>query len=170
MSGKIVALIIIVIAAIGGAGLYYLQVYHYYFDLPEAATVGLIPVDGEDPVALPVTGFQGIDAESSPIRYRACFQLDGDAQALEGRFVEMEDMEPRIAPFWFDCFDTEAIAEGVADGSIKTYLGGKNVGYGVDRIVAIGADGQGFAWNDLNNCGEKAYDGTVVGEECPELP
>ena len=46
----------------------------------------------------------------------------------------------------------------------------KNVHYGVDRIVAITDDGRGFVWHELNDCGEKAYDGTVVGEECPPAP
>jgi len=169
MNGKIVAIAIILIAAIAGAGLYYLQVYHYYFDLPEATSVELIAEDGTV-VALPVSGFDGIDATSSPIRYRACFRLEGDPASLPGRYTAYEVTEPRVPPFWFDCFDTPAISEGIADGSIKTYLGGKNVAYGVDRIVAIADDGRGFAWNDLNNCGEKAFDGTVVGEECPERP
>jgi hypothetical protein len=40
----------------------------------------------------------------------------------------------------------------------------------VDRIVAVTDHGQGFAWHELNACGEKAYDGTVVGETCPPRP
>jgi hypothetical protein len=31
-------------------------------------------------------------------------------------------------------------------------------------------DGFGYVWHELNNCGHKAYDGTVVGEECPPRP
>ncbi|HBR38682.1 MAG TPA: histidine kinase, partial [Sulfitobacter pontiacus] len=39
-----------------------------------------------------------------------------------------------------------------------------------DRIVAITSDGRGYVWHELNDCGDKAYDGTVVGEACPERP
>ena len=49
-------------------------------------------------------------------------------------------------------------------------MGVKNIHFGVDRIVAITEDGKGYVWHALNNCGEKAYDGTVVGEECPPRP
>ena len=52
-------------------------------------------------------------------------------------------------------------------GKATAFLGQKNIHYGVDRIVAITQDGRGYAWQELNNCGEKAYDGTVVGEDCP---
>ena len=62
------------------------------------------------------------------------------------------------------------IAAELDAGTALTFLGGKNVAYGVDRIVAITEDGRGYVWHELNDCGEKAYDGTVVGEECPALP
>ena len=55
-------------------------------------------------------------------------------------------------------------------GAVLVFLGQKNVHYGVDRIVAIHEDGRGWVWQDLNDCGEKAYDGTVIGEECPPRP
>ena len=55
-------------------------------------------------------------------------------------------------------------------GTAQAFIGQKNVDFGVDRIVAITQDGRGYVWHDLNHCGEKAYDGTVVGEECPARP
>ena len=55
-------------------------------------------------------------------------------------------------------------------GTALTFLSQKNIHYGVDRVVAITSDGRGYAWHELNDCGEKAYDGTVVGEECPPPP
>ena len=75
--------------------------------------------------------------------------------------------DPRNAPGWFDCFDAPAIARDLADGNATAFIGVKNIHFGVDRIVAITQDGRGYAWHELNNCGHKAYDGTVVGEECP---
>lgn len=74
------------------------------------------------------------------------------------------------APGWFNCYDAVAIAEALKSGQAQAFLGVKNIHYGVDRIVAVTSDGKGFVWHALNNCGEKAYDGTVVGEECPPRP
>jgi hypothetical protein len=89
---------------------------------------------------------------------------------LTETYVAFERPEPRNAPGWFDCFDAGAIAAALQDGTARAYLGGKNVAYGVDRIVAITEDGRGYVWHDLNECGDKAYDGTVIGEACPPRP
>jgi hypothetical protein len=41
----------------------------------------------------------------------------------------------------------------------------------VDRIAVIGADGRGFVWHELNNCGEQIYNGSaIVTEACPPRP
>ena len=79
----------------------------------------------------------------------------------------MDAPAPRNAPSWFECFDAQAIAAELEAGTALTFLGQKNVEFGVDRIVAITEDGRGYIWHDLNECGEKSYDGTVVGETCP---
>ena len=85
-------------------------------------------------------------------------------------YVPVEKAVPRNAPHWFDCFDAAAIAAELQAGTALAFMGEKNIRYGVDRIVVLTDDGRGYAWNDLNDCGEKAYDGTVVGEECPPRP
>ena len=54
-------------------------------------------------------------------------------------------------------------------GEGQAFLAQKNVHYGVDRIVAILPGGRGYVWHQLNNCGELAYDGTQIGEDCPPL-
>ena len=73
-------------------------------------------------------------------------------------------------PGWFDCFDAKAIGEELEAGTALTFLSQKNIHFGVDRIVAITSDGRGYIWHELNDCGEKSYDGTVVGEACPDQP
>ena len=151
-----------------GAVLYYLQVYGYYREVPAGDGVMLV-TEGGEPEPIPFADFRAIDADSSPIRYRACFTTTLPPGDLE-RFAAVPDVVPRNAPGWFDCFDAEAIAAELAAGTARTYLGAKNVHYGVDRIVAITDDGRGYAWQELNDCGEKAYDGTVVGEACPPRP
>jgi len=29
-------------------------------------------------------------------------------------------------------------------------------------------DGQGYAWHELNDCGEKLYDGSAKDQSCPK--
>ena len=156
-------------ALIAGAGLYYLQVYGFYDKVP-ATNVTLVSLSTAQPEPIITDAFQGIDADSSPIRYRACFTTINSLALLTETYVLLDDVTPRNAPDWFDCFDAAALGAELKAGTALTFLGGKNVHYGVDRIVAITDDGRGYVWHELNDCGEKAYDGTVVGEECPALP
>ena len=166
MSGKIVGIVLMLSALIAGAGLYYLQVYGYYEEL-DGGEVTLVTLAGALPEPILAEGFRGIDAESSPIRYRACFTTPQSLAMLSETYVMLEEATPRNAPGWFDCFDAAAIAAEIEAGTALVFLGAKNVAYGVDRIVAITEDGRGYAWHELNDCGEKSYDGTVVGEACP---
>ncbi|MFD2738489.1 DUF6446 family protein [Sulfitobacter aestuarii] len=171
MNGKIVGIAILLMAAIAGFGLYYLQIYGFYREVPgpEHGLALVSRAGGEaDPIA--VTGYRAIDADSSPIRYRACFTTDQDPAALGATYVTLDGLEPRNAPGWFDCFDAGAISQALGNGTAQVFLAQKNIAYGVDRVVAITDAGQGFVWHELNECGEKSYDGTVVGEECPARP
>ncbi|MGC1506606.1 MAG: DUF6446 family protein [Sulfitobacter sp.] len=169
MNGKIVGIVILISALIAGAGLYYLQIYGFY-EAVAKEEVTLVSLNSEVPEPILFDSFQAIDANSSPIRYRACFTTTQSLAFLTESYVLFDAPPPRNAPAWFDCFDAAAIASEITAGTALTFLGGKNVHYGVDRIVAITDDGRGYVWHELNDCGEKAYDGTVVGEECPALP
>ena len=172
MMGKLIAVIIVVITLVAGGALYYLQVYAYYDTVPVtgATDVQMIGQETNAPEPVPHSAFQAIDSESSPIRYRACFATPLTPDAARARYVVAPDIEPRNAPDWFDCFDAAAISDALNAGTAVTFQGAKNIAYGVDRIVAITDDGRGFVWHELNDCGEKAYDGTMVGEECPPRP
>ena len=171
MTGKLLALILVISAVLAGAGMYYLQVYGFYYEIePRPGQDVVLLAQGTDtPEVITYSAFQAIDADSSPIRYRACFETDLTPDELT-RFVPAEDPEPLTAPGWFDCYDAVSLADALKTGQAQAYMGTKNVHYGVDRIVAITQDGKGYVWHALNNCGEKAYDGTVVGEECPPRP
>jgi Family of unknown function (DUF6446) len=169
MNGKIVGIVIMVSALIAGLGLYYLQIYGFYREVP-AADVTLVSLGTQEPETIAADGMQAIDADSSPIRFRACFTTDLSLPLLTETYVLVDSATPRNAPGWFDCFDAEALGSEIEAGTALTFLGQKNIAYGVDRIVAITDDGRGYVWHELNDCGEKAYDGTVVGEECPPLP
>lgn len=171
MTGKLLAILLLLSALAAGVGMYYLQVYGFYYTVEPrpGQDVMLLAEEADTPAPVAYSAFQAIDANSSPIRYRACFETDLTAQDLAG-FVKVEDPEPLTAPGWFECYDAVTLAATLASGQAQAFMGEKNIHYGVDRIVAITQDGKGYVWHALNNCGEKAYDGTVVGEECPARP
>lgn len=151
---------------IAGTALYYLQVYGFY-DEVGGGDVQLVSVVSNLPEPIPFDGLTAIDADSSPIRYRACFTTEFSLPLLSETYVLADTSTPRNAPGWFECFDATAIGEALEAGSALAFMGQKNIAFGVDRIVAITEDGRGYVWHELNECGEKSYDGTVVGEACP---
>lgn len=170
--GRLLALVLILSSLLAGGALYYLQVYGYYREIAATGSgdVMLMQQVNQQPQDLAVKGFKAIDADSSPIRYRACFTTDVPMDVLTETYVAAPGHEPRNAPGWFDCFDAAALGAELEAGTARSFLGAKNIAYGVDRIVAVTDDGRGYVWHDLNECGEKSYDGTVVGEECPAIP
>ena len=170
MSGKFVAIGIMVFALIFGAVLYYMQVYYYYETVETPDAVELVSVATGQPEAIVAEGVTAIDATSSPIRYRACFETPVSQSTLSETYELADGAIPLTAPGWFDCFDAVEIGEALEDGTALAFIGQQNIEYGVDRVVAILDDGRGFVWQQLNDCGEKAYDGSAVGSECPVRP
>jgi hypothetical protein len=169
--GKIITILLLAAIAIAGGSMYYLQVYGFYDPVPvqPGSDVKLVSQETGAPVAITYSDFQGIDADSSPIRYRACFTTSDSPEMLTESYVEIKGFMPRTGPGWFDCFDAKTIDDALKAGTALTFLGAKNIHFGVDRIVAITNDGRGYVWHELNECGKKSYDGTVVGEACPAL-
>lgn len=153
MNGKIVGGIIIVSALIVGAAVYYLQVYGYYREIaatsPEAE-IELVSVVSHDPEPVPVDDFQGIDADSSPLRFRACFRMPTSLATLTETYQIAEDPVPLTGPGWFSCYDANAIGEALETGEAVAFLSHHEIHHGVDRIVAVFPDGRAFAWHQLN--------------------
>jgi Family of unknown function (DUF6446) len=169
MIAKLLFLSIPVTAVVFGVAIYYTQIYAYYYPVEPRAGMDVQLVSRATGLAepIPYDGFEGIDADSSPIRYKACFTTTASPAVLRESYEVAPEQKPRLAPGWFDCFDAGAIGAEIDAGTAQTFLGTKNIAFGVDRIVAVTDDGRGYVWHELNNCGEKAYDGTIVGEECP---
>ncbi len=170
--GKFLSIILIASGLAAGVAMYYLQVYGYYDEVTAnpGQDVVLLPLDQDTPRPIAYDNFQAIDAGSSPIRYRACFTTSVTRQELAQVFQLSDQHEPRNAPKWFDCFDAEALGGALKEDRATAFVAVKNIFYGVDRIVAVTDQGLGYAWHELNACGQKAYDGTVVGEACPPRP
>ncbi|MDH5798185.1 MAG: DUF6446 family protein [Paracoccaceae bacterium] len=170
MNGKIAVIAIVVTALLFGVGIYYTQEYAYYEELTQAEAEGAIQltkVGSSQPEPIVVREFQGIDASSSPIRFRACFTTPQSMAMLTETYEIIENPVPLVAPNWFDCFDAQMIGEALERGDAIAFMGEHNVIYGVDRVVAVFPDGRGYAWHQLNECGDKAYDGSPLGEDCP---
>jgi hypothetical protein len=172
VTGKILGALILVTALVAGVSLYYLQVYHFYEEVPATGPrdVQLTARATGQPEPLPHRAFRAIDADSSPIRYRACFVTDARLPVLSETYVPYDAAEPLVAPGWFDCFDAEAVGAALEAGTARAFLGEKDIEYGIDRIVAITEDGRGYVWHQINHCGEVVFDGRPAPEDCPEPP
>lgn len=171
MAGKLIGIAIVGTALIFGAVVYYFQVYHFYERLPATGLgdVSLTASASGQPIPIRADDFEAIDASSSPIRYRACFTTTVSQQRLAA-FEPYEGAEPRNAPSWFGCFDADGIGAAIAAGTAQVFTGQRNLEFGIDRVVAITEDGRGYVWHEINDCGDKAYDGSPLGEDCPERP
>ncbi len=157
-------------AVLAGGAMYYLQVYAYYDEVPvENAEVALTRFDGEVE-AVSFANYQGIDSNSSPIRYRACFELDLSIAALTETYAPYDLAEPLVAPGWFDCFDARTIGEALIAGEAFAFMGVENITYGIDRVVAVFPDGRAYSWHQINPCGEVVFDGERPPASCPPVP
>ncbi|WP_375254977.1 DUF6446 family protein [Yoonia sp.] len=168
--GRVVIVLMLLTGVIAGAAIYYLQVYAYYEEVsyaPDAVQLTSRTTGMAEPIE--VADFAAIDAASSPLRYRACFQTSFSQAALSESYVIVQNAEPRIAPGWFDCFDAAQIGADLDNDAI-VFLGTENIQYGIDRVVAIYPDGRGFVWHQINPCGEVVFDGNRPPEDCPPIP
>ena len=172
MSGKLAGSFILIVAAIAGAAIYYLQVYAFYEEVSAHGTDDVILTTMAGGVAEPILyeDFKAIDAGSSPIRYRACFITSQSQAMMSETYVPYEGAAPLVGPGWFDCFDALAIGRALEQGEAMAFLGQANVDYGIDRVVAIFPDGRGYAWHQINRCGEKVFDGQPAPDGCPPKP
>ncbi|MDP2062294.1 MAG: DUF6446 family protein [Phaeovulum sp.] len=158
MNGKAVGLILVFSALMTGAAVWYLQVYGYYDPIPAsapAAEVRLTSLVTGQPEKIIAAGFQGIDADSSPLRFRACFTTPlGLAVATES-FKVYDAATPLNAPGWFDCFNAARIGGDLEAGRAVAFLSVADITPGIDRVVAIYPDGRAYAWHQLNETAEK---------------
>ncbi|MBF9035674.1 histidine kinase [Rhodobacterales bacterium HKCCE2091] len=171
-SGQVMAIAIVAATALFGAGLWYTQTRAYYVEVEAGDPAGEVLVTRHDGTAEPllVEAFSGIDADTSPIRYRACFTVPMSLAALTETYRAYPEAEPLTAPGWFDCFDADAIGAALDDGSAFAFLGQSNETFGFDRVVVVAQDGRGWSWTQINSCGEAAFEGDPMPLHCPPPP
>jgi hypothetical protein len=92
----------------------------------------------------PVTKWNGITSDSSPLKMRACFVIREDFEALAAIAPE-----PLVAPGWFKCFNAQVIEENLVSGYAKAYVAERNDPKGFDRIVAVFPGGRSYMWRQL---------------------
>jgi len=148
VNGKLVAGGLVIVAAVAGVAMYWLQVHAFYTPVAEAE-IRLTPVGGGAPQPVAVEGFEGIDSGSSPIRFRACFRLGMSLATLTETYAIHPEPVPLVAPGWFACFDAAAIGAALQTGEAVAFLGETEIRPGVERIVAVFPDGRAFAWHQL---------------------
>ncbi len=167
---RVIIVLMLLTGAIAGGLMYYQQVYAYYEEVelsPDA--VVMTSVTSGQPEPLLVEDFDAIDAISSPLRYRACFTTPISLATLTETYQIIENAEPRVAPGWFDCFDAEQIGADIRTDAV-VFMGVANIQYGIDRVVAVYPDGRGYAWHQINVCGEVVFDGDPAPAGCPTPP
>ncbi|WP_405405147.1 DUF6446 family protein [Paracoccus sp. Ld10] len=146
--GKVAALALLGSTIAAGAGMWYTQEYLYYDPIdpngPDA-TIAITTAAGEQP--LPLTGFEGIDADSSPLRWRACATVD----AVPADALPFDGATPLNAPGWFACFDAARIGADLEGGTARAVLSVSDIRPDVDRVLAVYPDGRVYGWHQYND-------------------
>jgi len=145
-------------ALIAGAAIYYLQVYAYYEEVqlsselatPGSTQIQLTSLVTDQPETILINDFQGIDANSSPLRFRACFTTPQSQAMLTETYVTYEDAVPLTGPGWFSCYNAVEIGSALETGDAIAFLSQRNIQDGVDRVIAVFPDGRAFVWHQLN--------------------
>ena len=80
MKGKLVGGFIVFVALATGIAVYWLQEYAYYHEAAfnPGAEILLTPIESDQPEVILAQNVQGIDAESSPLRFRARRRHDAE--------------------------------------------------------------------------------------------
>ena len=144
MNGRILMIGMLVFAALFGVALWWFQTRAYYTEVGPDHVPGLA---GQ----FAISDWQGIDASSSPLKFRACFRIpEADAQRFVDDNYEIANATPLVAPDWFPCFDAGRLTEDLASGRAEGYFMGASGHDGVDRYMALYRDGRAYLWHQLN--------------------
>ncbi|MGR3782926.1 MAG: DUF6446 family protein [Albimonas sp.] len=168
MSGRVLTLGLVFFALVFGAALWWFQTRAYYAPIEgvEEIVVAGVPI--------PVEDWEGIDADTSPLKLRACFRLALDpppALLAAAGDPAAAEATPLVAPDWFDCFDAPAVTQALAEGRARAALAERNSPWGFDRFVAFEPETRrGWMWRQLNECGQATFDGDPAPEGCGAPP
>jgi hypothetical protein len=95
--------------------------------------------------------FEGIDADTSPLRFRVCFTLDeAGLVAMRGKARPSRSRTPLNAPGWFDCFDAPAIGAALEAGEATAVLGNARRGRASTGSSPSSPMAGVYGWHQLN--------------------
>jgi hypothetical protein len=171
-AGRLAVAVIVLAAALGGAFLWYTAERAFYEPVAftPGAEIRLVPLVSNQPEPIVVSGIEGVDATSSPIKFRACFATPLSLAMLTETYRPYDDAVPLVAPADFPCFDAAFLGAALESGEALAFLSEPNITYGIDRVVAVTGDGRGYAWHQINHCGEEVFAGRPAPEGCPPVP
>ena len=152
MNGKFVAGFIVITALAAGAAIYWLQEYAFYSaaTFQPGAEIELTLLESGQPEPILADGVQGIDATSSPLRFRAGFHTPMSQAMLTETYKVYQGATPLNGPSWFDCFDAAAIGKALDSGEAIAFLSQSNIAPSIDRVVAVFPDGRAYAWHQIS--------------------
>jgi len=159
MNGKVIVSGMLLTAVVAGVGLWYSIEQAYYL---EVTGVTEVTAYGD---AFPVSEYQGIDADTSPLKMRACFKVDWDYFPTD----EYKDKAtPLRAPRFFKCFDAGQMTDDLQSGAATAILADENHPYGFDTYITQYPDGRAFMWRQINKCGDAQFGGNDLPAGCPD--
>lgn len=138
-------------ALVAGVAVYYLQEYAYYREaaFTPGTEILLTPIESDLPEPILAEGVTGIDADSSPLRFRACFRTPLTQAMLTETYRSYEGATPLNAPSWFECFNADEIGAALESGEALAFLSQSDIAPDVDRVVAVFSDGRAYAWHQF---------------------
>lgn len=154
MRGRPLMIGLFAVTVIFTAALWWFQTRAYY---EQSEGADAIDIAG---LSIPVTGYSQIDAATSPLKLRACFELsdaadlvrasEASAPLTQAALAAGVTLDPLVAPDWFDCFDAEALTALAGTEGARTMVAERNAPEGFDRVALILPDGRGWLWRQLN--------------------
>lgn len=158
MNGKVIVSGMLGIAVIAGIGLWYSIERAYYTHVTDVSEVTAY---GD---AFAVSNYTGIDADTSPLKMRACFDVDWDYIPTTEFKAEAT---PLRAPRFFKCFDAGQLTQDLAADKASAILADENTPYGFNTYIAQYPNGKAYMWRQINVCGEAKFSGDDLPEGCP---
>ena len=143
LAGRLAIAALLGASALIGTFLWYAVNYGHYESADLSDSIGL--------AGLEISEFDAIKGSASPLKFKACFVVSADSDAISSRFGTYRNPVPLVAPKWFTCFDAKRIGMALESGEARAYLISENVSDGIDRVAAVFEDGRAYAWHQLNS-------------------
>jgi hypothetical protein len=140
MRGRVLVSWFLAFVVVFAAALIWFQFFAFY---ERVEGVESLTVAGE---TVPVTGYEGIDATSSPLKLRGCFTID---PASVGGLEPAAEPTPLTPPPWFRCFDAKELARDIDAGRARAYTAAAEAPEGFDLMLAVYPNGRGYLWRQL---------------------